>query len=135
MNEPLPKLRTLLWRGARCRCPQCGRGPIYKGWVALHDRCSVCGLKFLADQGDLWVYLIALDRALFIFPFVVLIYFRLNNPGSIWFYLISAALVLGLIFTLPQRNGMGLSLDYFIRRKCGDLADPAPAPDAPPPQE
>jgi uncharacterized protein (DUF983 family) len=124
MDEDIPRLRTVLWRGLRRRCPQCGQGAIYKGWTRLHDNCPVCGLKFLADQGDLWAYLLVIDRALFIFPFVVLIYFRLNNPNSVWFYVFSIATAVVFIATLPHRNGMGLGADYLIRRKWGDLAKP-----------
>lgn len=126
MNESIPRLRTVLWRGLRRRCPQCGRGAIYHGWVKLHDRCSACGLQYLSDQGDLWAYLVAVDRALFILPLIVLIYFRLYWPDSIWFYLFTAGLMFGFVYTLPHRNGMALGADYLIRRKWGDLAAKEP---------
>jgi uncharacterized protein (DUF983 family) len=128
MNRPLPKLKTVLWRGWRQRCPQCGVGKIYKGWVALHDHCPKCHLQFLRDQGDLWAYLVAVDRALFIFPMVIMIYFRLYIPDSKWFYVLVVALLAGFVYTLPHRNGMCLGADYLIRRKWGDLMDE----DAPP---
>lgn len=37
-----------------CRCPRCGRGALYSGWLlALNERCAVCGLGFGgADVGD-----------------------------------------------------------------------------------
>ena len=73
-TEPLPPLKKVLWLGAQRRCPCCGKGPIYKGWLKLHDNCSACGLKYLQDQGDLWAYLLVVDRALFIFPLIILIY-------------------------------------------------------------
>lgn len=134
MSEPIPRLRTVLARGARKRCPRCGQGPLYVGWVKMHDRCSVCGLKYLQDQGDLWVYLVAGDRALFILPLIVMIYFQLYNPNSIWFFVFGAALFLGFVFTLPHRNGMGLGVDYLIRCKWGDLSAEAAVakPDEPP---
>lgn len=128
MNGPVPKLKTILWRGWRRRCPHCGLGPIYQGWLALHDRCPQCNFKYLADQGDLWAYLVVIDRAVFLFPLVVLIYFRLNNPASWWFYLSSSAVFFGLIYTFPHRNGLGLGCDYYFRRKWGDLAEPQNAP-------
>lgn len=109
----------------RRRCPRCGKGPIYAKWVKLHDRCNACGLKYLQDQGDLWVYLVAVDRALFILPLIVMIYFRLYNPNSIWFFIFGAALLFGFIYTLPHRNGMGLGVDYLIRCKWGDLSKEA----------
>jgi uncharacterized protein (DUF983 family) len=123
MNEPIPKLSTVLWRGWRRRCPHCGQGPIYQGWVKLRPHCSHCGLKYLADEGDLWAFLVIIDRAAFLFPLVVLIYFRLNNPATFWFYFSSAAIFFALIYTLPHRNGMGLGLDYLVRRHWGDLAE------------
>ncbi len=124
MTGPIPKLRTVLWRGWRRRCPHCGEGKIYAGWIKLRESCPHCALKFLADQGDLWAFLVLIDRALFLFPFVVLIYFRLNNPSSWWFYISSGTLLFGLVYTLPHRNGMGLGLDYLARRNWGDLAGP-----------
>jgi hypothetical protein len=63
------------------------------------------------------------DRALFIFPLILMIYFRLYNPNSVWYYLFCLGLLIGFIYTLPHRNGMSLSVDYLIRRKYGDLAE------------
>ena len=124
MTGKIPSLRTLLWRGCRKKCPQCGQGAIYRRWNTLRENCEVCGLRLLTDQGDLWGFLLLVDRALFILPLIVLIYFQLYNPGSIWFYVFAGALLLGLVVTLPHRNGLSLALDYLIRRKCGDLAEP-----------
>jgi uncharacterized protein (DUF983 family) len=123
MSGPIPRLRTVLWRGCRRRCPHCGEGAIYKGWVKLHDHCPHCNLQYLSDQGDLWAYLVAVDRALFILPLIVLIYFRLYLPESIWFYLFTGGLMFGFVYTLPHRNGMALGVDYLIRRNSGDLVD------------
>ena len=131
MNKPIPHLRTALCRGLRRRCPQCGEGRVFRGWVKLHDHCSECGLQYLQDQGDLWAYLVAIDRALFIFPLIILIYFRLYIPSSFWLYVLAIGLLTGFIYTLPQRNGMALGLDYLVRRKWGDLSeDASPKPPA-----
>src|SRR5689334_3309625 len=78
---PIPKLRTLLWRGWRKKCPQCGQGALYKRWLTLHERCPVCGLQYLANQGDLFGALMFLDRVLFIIPLIVLFYFRVWHPN------------------------------------------------------
>ena len=107
----------------RKKCPQCGQGLLFKRWNKLHDNCSVCGLKYLENQGDLWGYLVFLDRALFLFPFVVVVYFKLNNPDSAWLYVVGGALGFALLYTLPHRTGMSLAVDYLIRRKSGELPD------------
>jgi uncharacterized protein (DUF983 family) len=91
--------------------------------MKLHERCSVCGLRYLPDQGDLLGALIFLDRVLFIIPLIVLIYFRVWHPSLVLFLIFGLALVLVLVFTTPHRNGVSLGIDYRIRRKSGDLAD------------
>ena len=54
-----------------------------------------------------------------------MIYFRIYNPYSVWYYVFCATLVVAFFFTLPHRNGMSLGVDYLIRRKHGDLAKDA----------
>ena len=34
------------------RCPICGRGKLFKGWLALNDTCSECGARFFRDPGN-----------------------------------------------------------------------------------
>jgi len=39
--------------GLRCRCPRCGIGPLFDGFLTLADRCTTCGLDLkAADSGD-----------------------------------------------------------------------------------
>lgn len=123
VRPPVPPLRTLLWRGCRKKCPQCGQGPLYQGWIKLHEQCPACGLKYLPDQGDLWGALLFLDRVLFIVPLIVLVYFRQQHSSMAWVLGVGAVIFLGLILTVPHRNGMSLAIDYLVRRKEGDLAD------------
>jgi uncharacterized protein (DUF983 family) len=40
-------------RGLACRCPRCGRGKLYAGFLRLAARCDVCGLDYaFIDAGD-----------------------------------------------------------------------------------
>ena len=123
MSEPIPKLSTLLWRGCRKRCPQCGQGALYQRWMKLHDHCSLCGLQYLPNQGDLWGPLVFVNRVVFLIPLVVLFYFLRWHPKSIILALFAGAMLFLLVFTMPHRNGMSVALDYLIRRKSGELAN------------
>lgn len=39
--------------GLACRCPRCGRGKLYKGFLDLAPRCEACGLDYgFIDAGD-----------------------------------------------------------------------------------
>ena len=45
---PLP-----IARGLRCRCPRCGEGKLFQGFLELRPRCEHCGLEFtFADAGE-----------------------------------------------------------------------------------
>lgn len=119
MTEPIPPFKTLMARGARKRCPRCGEGRLFKRYNILLKDCEVCGLKYLQDQGDLFGYLFLVDRALFVFPLVVMVYFRASVPNANWFYLLLAVMLFLLFYTLPHRTGMSVALDYRMRRRHG----------------
>ena len=39
--------------GLQCRCPRCGKGKLFTGFLTLRPRCEVCGLDYsFADAGD-----------------------------------------------------------------------------------
>lgn len=47
-NLPSPFLTGLLGR-----CPRCGGGTLFKGYLALDDECGECGLEYsFANSGD-----------------------------------------------------------------------------------
>src|SRR4051794_12761316 len=46
---PLPPYET----GLRDKCPRCGKGRLFNGFLKLRDRCEVCGLDYsYADPAD-----------------------------------------------------------------------------------
>ena len=47
-DKPLP-----IARGVRCRCPRCGEGTLFHGFLSLRPACDRCGLDYkFADSGD-----------------------------------------------------------------------------------
>ena len=45
------KLHTVLAHAARLRCPVCGVGALYRGFLKLNDRCGSCSLDFRQEPG------------------------------------------------------------------------------------
>lgn len=42
-----------LWAGLRSRCPRCGKGRLFEGFLSLAGACTVCGLDYEGvDTGD-----------------------------------------------------------------------------------
>lgn len=39
--------------GLACRCPNCGKGPLFAGFLTVSPRCASCGFDLAAaDSGD-----------------------------------------------------------------------------------
>ena len=48
-----PSLASTLAAGLAGRCPACGRGKLFSGYLSLAPRCNVCGLDYsFAEAGD-----------------------------------------------------------------------------------
>src|SRR5262245_18270414 len=44
---------STLSAGLRCRCPRCGQGKLFSGFLKMNRTCSVCGLDFgFAEPAD-----------------------------------------------------------------------------------
>jgi len=52
-HTPAPAPVSPYLAGLTCRCPRCGKGRLYRGFLTLQPRCGACGLDFgFADAGD-----------------------------------------------------------------------------------
>lgn len=123
-EQPMPDIRTLIFRGWGKKCPHCGEGDLYQRWMRLHERCPRCGLKYLESHGDLLGPLMFLDRVLFMVPIIVFFYFGVWRPTAVGFVFFGGATLFLLLYTMPHRNGVSVAIDYLIRRKEGDLRPP-----------
>ena len=54
MTKPdAPSLASTLAAGLAGRCPACGRGKLFSGYLTLAPRCNSCGLDYsFAEAGD-----------------------------------------------------------------------------------
>jgi len=116
-QAPLPILK-----GLRCRCPRCGQGKLFKGFLSLRPRCDVCGLDYaFVDAGDGPAVFVILFAG-FIVVFAALITEVMYQPP----YWVHAALWLPLILivtTLPLRatKGLLIALQYHHKAAEGRL--------------
>jgi uncharacterized protein (DUF983 family) len=50
---PAISARLPIVAGLLCRCPSCGKGKLFQGFLALRQRCEHCGLDFsFVDSAD-----------------------------------------------------------------------------------
>ncbi|HEX8234092.1 MAG TPA: DUF983 domain-containing protein [Caulobacteraceae bacterium] len=64
-------------RGLRQRCPECGKGRIYRRYLKVVDRCECCGLElgaYRADDGPAYLTILLVGHLiiapLLFFPFI-----------------------------------------------------------------
>ena len=54
MHEgPLPEHRSIwlsMWRGLLCRCPRCGDGRLFSGYLTVAPACERCGEDFTGEE-------------------------------------------------------------------------------------
>ncbi len=50
-NNPR-SLSTALWRGFTRKCPDCGQGKIFNGYIKVNDNCNHCDLELHHQRAD-----------------------------------------------------------------------------------
>src|SRR5215831_3697248 len=106
-------------RGLRGRCPRCGEGALFKGFLGLRPACDKCGLDYnFADAGDgPAVFVILIGGAIVVFA--ALITEVVYQPP----YWLHAALWLPLILLVtlvPLRLLKGLLIALQFHHKAAE---------------
>ena len=121
LDQPTPTALPI-GRGLRGRCPACGKGRLFQGFLALRPRCENCGLDFsFADAGDgPAVFVILIGGAIVVFA-ALMTEVAYQPP-----YWVHAALWLPLILIvtlLPLRliKGLLIALQYHHKAAEGRL--------------
>jgi len=100
--------------GLFCRCPNCGRGPLFSGFLKVVDRCAVCGFDFTrlntGDGAAIFIMQIAGGTVVFGALFVQVAY----NPPIWAMLLVALPLVAGLSLGL-MRPGKGVMIALQMR--------------------
>ncbi|PTM39022.1 DUF983 domain-containing protein [Bosea sp. 124] len=108
--------------GLSGRCPRCGEGKLFDGFLKVRPRCSACGLDFsFADSADgpaVFIMLIA--------GFTVLgaaLYVEIAYEPPIWLHLViwlPLAVIVCLALLRPMK-GLAVALQYAHKAEEGRL--------------
>ena len=127
MPEDKPLLRVPIMRGLAGRCPRCGKGKLFRGFLDLAPRCEQCGLDYsFADAADGPAFFVMFISG-FVVVFSALIVEVLYEP-PFWLHAV-LWLPLILITTLgPLRpmKGLLIALQYHHKAEPGRLGGEAP---------
>lgn len=91
-------------------------------WIKPHERCSACGVLYLRNYGDIWMFVIITDRIPIFFG-IVAIYFGYRSTNWMLATLFFAALFAPMIATIRERQGLAIAFDYLWRIYMPDPSD------------
>ncbi len=108
--------RSPLATGLACKCPRCGQGRLYAGFLTVVERCTVCGLDLKkADSGDGPAVFIIFILGFLVVPAALWVESRFEPP--MWLHVaIWPPVILGAsLGLLRPMKGVLIALQYRHR--------------------
>jgi uncharacterized protein (DUF983 family) len=127
MNDRLPTVTESALRGIACKCPRCGKGSIYSGFLTLRPACEACGLDFaFMDSGDGPAIFIIMIAGAIVVGAALIVEVKYQPPfwlhAALWLPLILATTLL----PLRSMKSLLIALQYHHKAAPGRLIDRAP---------
>ena len=122
-DRPLgPALR----RGWRCRCPNCGAGPMLRNYLKVRDNCPVCGEELFhqrADDGPAYLTILIVGHILA--PLIYFIFEKYRPEPLVLASIFTTLTVALALFLLPRLKGVIVAIQW-AKRMHGFGASPDP---------
>ena len=115
---PLPPIST----GIRGRCPRCGQGHLFNGFLTLRPSCEACGLDYsFADPADGPAFFVICFACV---PSIALaVWLEVSFQPSFWVHLLISLPFLLLTCILPLRplKGWLVASQFFYKAEQGRI--------------
>lgn len=124
LRAPLPPAHQVVARAlhvaARRRCPACGRGRIWDGWLTLRRTCPACGIDPARGEPDMFIGALLVNfvvaELIVVVAFVTVMI--LTYPDTPWRLLTwgtAAIAVIAPVVTYPFTLTFWLAIDFVFR--------------------
>ncbi|MGR3712454.1 MAG: DUF983 domain-containing protein [Shimia sp.] len=112
-------MKPALMRGWRRKCPNCGTGPLLKGYLKVRDTCPVCRQELhhhRADDGPAYLTILIVGHLMAPILHVAFVHWR---PEPLILFTVLAVGSVGLsLYLLPRLKG-GIVAFQWARRMHG----------------
>jgi uncharacterized protein (DUF983 family) len=115
MNARVPArpFKTDLWNGLRGRCPNCGKGRIFRAFLKVQDQCEACGEELHHQRADDFpAYLVIVLVGHLVVPLVL--HVEMTYQPAYWIHAavwLPLTLALTLLLIQPMK-GMVIALQW-----------------------
>jgi len=109
-------IKPALLRGWRCRCPNCGSGPMLRGYLAVRDTCPVCNQELFhhrADDGPAYLAILIVGHLMA--PLLLYVFVEYRPDPWVLASLFSVGTVALSLFLLPRLKCMVVAMQWARR--------------------
>ena len=109
-------LKPALRRGWRRRCPNCGGGMLFSGYLKVRDTCPACGQELYhqrADDGPAYLTILIVGHLMA--PLLHVLYARFQLEPLVLASVLSVACVGLSLYLLPRIKGALIGLQWSKR--------------------
>jgi uncharacterized protein (DUF983 family) len=115
-DQPSSQLVSPLYAGLMCRCPGCGRGKLFRGFLGLRERCDACGLDYgFIDAGDGPAVFVILFAGFVVVACALLVEVAYQPPYWVHAVLWVPLVLLMTLAPLRLMKGLLIALQYHNR--------------------
>jgi uncharacterized protein (DUF983 family) len=108
--------------GLRCRCPRCGKGGLFNGYLELAPSCESCQLDFgFADSGDGPAVFVILIAGFIVVFSAMLVEILWRPPYWLHALLWLPLILLTTLGLLRPAKGLMIALQYHHKAEEGRL--------------
>jgi uncharacterized protein (DUF983 family) len=111
-----PTLPQSIMTGLAGRCPGCGKGSLFSGFLGLRQRCDTCGLDYsFADAGDGPAIFVILISGFIVVGAALIVEVVYQPP--FWLHALLWGPLILIVTLLPLRliKGLLIALQYHHR--------------------
>jgi uncharacterized protein (DUF983 family) len=123
MTEGSPPPPNPVLAGLACRCPRCGKGHMFRGFLQMRPACEACGLDYsFVDAGDGPAVFVILIAGFIVVGAALVVEMRYEPP--LWVHAVLWLPLILLTGLLPLRllKGVLIALQYHHKAAEGRLA-------------
>lgn len=102
--------------GLACKCPRCGKGRLYQGFLTVAETCTACGLDLKkADSGDGPAVFLILILGAVVVPLALLLEAKVAPPYWVHLVIWPPVILGGTLALLRPMKGVLIALQYHHR--------------------
>ena len=110
--------------GLGCRCPRCGKGKLYDGFLQFADQCSECDLDYGDfEKGDGPAVFIILIMGFIVVGLALVVEVKYQPPLWLHAVLWGPVIIGGSLAMLRPMKGVMIAMQYFYKAKEGRLEE------------